>query len=200
MYTWLSYRQRVLITLFFLWQKHEVTRVWTRQHWASVHQADGCLATRPREDSKPRDSDLDFFNRSAILLEPRPQPCQDACQISERHDHYNIQTHGFEPSRHLPVRCLVYICPIYDDSSNGNIFRITRHLCGEFTGHQSVPHTKASDAELWCFLWPVPEYDVTVMNLWIAKSSVSVLYKTSLIEANSTGSPLMKAVARLIAC
>ena len=29
-------------------------------------------------------------------------------------------------------------------SSNGNIFRVTGHLCGEFTG----PLTKASDAEL----------------------------------------------------
>ena len=29
-------------------------------------------------------------------------------------------------------------------SSNGNIFRITGHLCGEFTGHRWIPHTKAS--------------------------------------------------------
>ena len=37
-------------------------------------------------------------------------------------------------------------------SSNGNIFRVTGHLCGEFTGPRWSPHTKASDAELWCFL------------------------------------------------
>ena len=37
-------------------------------------------------------------------------------------------------------------------SSNGNIFRVTGHLCGEFTGHRWIPGTKASDAELWCFL------------------------------------------------
>ena len=37
-------------------------------------------------------------------------------------------------------------------SSNGNIFSVTGHLCGEFTGHRWIPHTKASDAELWCFL------------------------------------------------
>ena len=36
-------------------------------------------------------------------------------------------------------------------SSNGNIFRVTGHLCGEFTGHWWIPRTKASDAELWCF-------------------------------------------------
>ena len=38
-------------------------------------------------------------------------------------------------------------------SSNGDIFRVTGHLCGEFTGPRWIPHTKASDAELWCFLW-----------------------------------------------
>ena len=38
-------------------------------------------------------------------------------------------------------------------SSNGNIFRVTGHVCGEFTGLRWIPHTKASDAELWCFLW-----------------------------------------------
>ena len=36
-------------------------------------------------------------------------------------------------------------------SSNGNIFRVTGHLCWEFTGHRWNPRTKASDAELWCF-------------------------------------------------
>ena len=33
-------------------------------------------------------------------------------------------------------------------SSNGNIFRVTGHLCREFT---------ASDVKLWCFLWSVSE-------------------------------------------
>ena len=42
-------------------------------------------------------------------------------------------------------------------SSNGNIFRVSGLLCGEFTGHRWIPHTKASDAELWCFLWYAPE-------------------------------------------
>ena len=42
-------------------------------------------------------------------------------------------------------------------SSNGNIFRVTGLLCGEFTGRRCIPHTKASDAELWCYLWPAPE-------------------------------------------
>ena len=45
-------------------------------------------------------------------------------------------------------------------SSNGNIFRVTGPLCGEFTGHRWIPLTKVSDAELWCFLWSVPEQTV----------------------------------------
>ena len=36
-------------------------------------------------------------------------------------------------------------------SSNGNIFRVTGHLCGEFTGPRWIPRTKASDAELGVF-------------------------------------------------
>ena len=42
-------------------------------------------------------------------------------------------------------------------SSNGNICRVTGHLCGKFTGPRWIPRTKASDAELWCFLWSVSE-------------------------------------------
>ena len=41
-------------------------------------------------------------------------------------------------------------------TSNGNIFRITDPLCGEFTGHRWIPLTKAGDVELWCFLWSAP--------------------------------------------
>ena len=42
-------------------------------------------------------------------------------------------------------------------SSNGDIFRVTDHLWGEFTGQRLIPRTKASDAELWCFLLSGPE-------------------------------------------
>ena len=45
-------------------------------------------------------------------------------------------------------------------SSNGNIFCVTGPLCGEFTGHQRIPLTKTSDAELWCFLWSTPAWTV----------------------------------------
>ena len=45
-------------------------------------------------------------------------------------------------------------------SSNGNVFCVTGHLCGNFFGHRWIPLTKASDAELWYFLWSTPEYTV----------------------------------------
>ena len=45
-------------------------------------------------------------------------------------------------------------------SSNGNIFRVTGHLSGEFTGYRWIPRTNASDAEFWCFLWSAHEYTV----------------------------------------
>ena len=43
-------------------------------------------------------------------------------------------------------------------SSNGNIFHVTGHLCGEFTGRRLISLAKASDAAFWCFLWSAPEY------------------------------------------
>ena len=36
-------------------------------------------------------------------------------------------------------------------SSNGNIFRVTGPLCGEFNGHRWISLAKASNAVLWCF-------------------------------------------------
>ena len=49
-------------------------------------------------------------------------------------------------------------------SSNGNIFRVTGPLCGEFTGHRWIPLTKASDEERWCFLWSAPWINGWVNN------------------------------------
>ena len=51
----------------------------------------------------------------------------------------------------------------HDDVINGNIFRVTGHLCGEFTSQRWIPRTKASDAEFWCFLWLI----CTWINSWV---------------------------------
>ena len=47
---------------------------------------------------------LTHFNRSEMWQKPQRQPCRDACQFSERYDHYIIQSRGFEVSRDLAVR------------------------------------------------------------------------------------------------
>ena len=67
---------------------------------------------------------------------------------------------GFVESAH----CLLVRWEIMMTSSNGNIFRVTGHLCGEFTGHRWIPHTKASKAELSCFLWSEPGINSWVNN------------------------------------
>ena len=77
---------------------------------------------------------------------------------------------------HLLVFKLKYFVPFSIDgvftimtSGNGNMFRVTGPLCGEFSGHRWIPRTKASDAELWCFLWSAPELtvDLTIVRLVI---------------------------------
>ena len=68
-------------------------------------------------------------------------------------------------------------------SSSGNIFRVTGHVCGEFTGDRWIPRTKASDTGVmfslicaWINGWVNnretgdlrrhrPHYDVIVMDM-----------------------------------
>ena len=57
-------------------------------------------------------------------------------------------------------------------SSNGNIFSVAGHLCGEFTGHRWIPRTKASDEELWCFLW-------SAHSKWLSKQWRGWWFETS---------------------
>ena len=60
------------------------------------------------------------------------------------------------------VHC--YPHPFMMTSSNGNIFRVTGPLWGEFTGHRWIPLTRASGADLWCFLWSAPWTNSWVNN------------------------------------
>ena len=77
-------------------------------------------------------------------------------------------------------------------SSNGNIFRVTGHLCVKFTGPRWIPHTKASDAEfefslicVWINGWANREagdlrhyrahYDVTVMDFEYFKEICTII-------------------------
>ena len=53
--------------------------------------------------------------------------------------------HGTSPTRALSADGLMMT------SLNGNLFRVTGHLCGEFTGHRWIPLTKGQYCGLWCF-------------------------------------------------
>ena len=65
----------------------------------------------------------------------------------------------------LKSKLIIYVLNIsMMTSSNGNIFRVIGPLWGESTGHRWIPLTKASDAELWCFLWPR-------LTKWLSKQS-----------------------------
>ena len=77
-------------------------------------------------------------------------------------------------------------------SSNGDIFRVTGPLCGEFTGHRWIPRTKASDTELWCFLWT---------NDWINNQDVGDLrryhahYDVTVMESIGRGWSICNSIA-----
>ena len=43
-------------------------------------------------------------------------------------------------------------------------FRVTGPLWYLFNGHRWIPLPKASDAELWCFLWSAPEQTIEQTN------------------------------------
>ena len=70
--------------------------------------------------------------------------------LTEKHYHHraNIQMN-------VPMALLLTYRMM--TSSNGNVFRVTGHLCEEFTGPRWIPRTKVSDAGLWCFLWSASE-------------------------------------------
>ena len=77
--------------------------------------------------------------------------------------HYRSESHRFHlllSNRQIICRDVTMMRGLKDGipgicmmtSLNGNIFRVTGPLCGEFTGHRWIPLTKTSDADLWCFL------------------------------------------------
>ena len=103
-------------------------------------------------------------------------------------------------------KCIVilncYSFPIFImTSSNGNIFRVTGPLCGEFIGHRWIPCTKASDAELCSLIFPWlngwvnsheagdlrrhrAHYDVIVMWTYWNRIGVNTLIRLSQFQRN----------------
>ena len=93
---------------------------------------------------------------------------REAGDLRRHRAHYDVTLMSWIHMMYLPIFFLVaslalwnpHDCPTAKymmTSSNGNIFRVTDLLCGEFTGPRWIPRTKASDAELWSFLWTAPE-------------------------------------------
>ena len=84
----------------------------------------------------------------------------------------------------------------HDDVINGIVFPVIGPLCGGFTGHRWISLTKVQwRAELWCFLWSVPEQTVEQTPrrrwletpshlLWRHFSDVTGLWKVRTCETN----------------
>ena len=72
---------------------------------------------------------------------------------------YTITTLSSLHSGAFHKRCPTHVIIMAEDDDviKWKHFRVTGHLCGEFTGPRWIPRPKASDAELWCYLWSVPE-------------------------------------------
>ena len=85
-------------------------------------------------------------------------------------------------------------------SSNGNIFSATGPLYGEFTGHRWIPLTKASNAELWCFIWSVSEQTLSKQSRrrWLEMPLHSLWRHCngSLLSTQSSEAPLSNIVHR----
>ena len=67
----------------------------------------------------------------------------NGCQLSYK-PYYQSMTTQFTYALMLPHASCVMMT-----SSNGSIFRVTGHLCGEFAGDRWIHLTKASYAALW---------------------------------------------------
>ena len=100
-----------------------------------------------------------FFCYRTIQISTNVYPTMHTCILCHQGKSSDEQSRTYtfivNISRQSPFHFINLLC-IMMTSSNGNIFRVTGPLCGEFTGHRWIPLTKASDAELWCFLWSAP--------------------------------------------
>ena len=82
------------------------------------------------------------------------QPEGSSPTASQGHFRVRPEDTTVHPTNYAHGSCLLYFVVVWHcsvmTSSKENIFRVTGHLCGEFTG-EFPAQTKATDAELWCF-------------------------------------------------
>ena len=116
-----------------------------------------CLTRSPGDPTHKQNRTLEYcLNMGTILFEISWRPEKTQGTLSKI-----LVCVGWNPEAALVLSISIFFTKLLHwymmTSSNGNIFRVTGHLCGEFTGPRWIPHTKASDAELWCLLWSAPE-------------------------------------------
>ena len=116
-----------------------------------------------------RNSRLDILNHFHIWQVSPQLSCGDTCQIWTWYFIVNVcfdsagGNNGTEeiglvtPTPGWDATTFSMAHPCIMTSSKGNIFHVTGPLWEDSTSHQWIPLTKASDAELWCFLWSAPE-------------------------------------------
>ena len=68
--------------------------------------------------------------------------------------------------------------------SSRKIVRVSGPLRGEFTGDRWIPLTKASDAELYCFLWSASEQAVeqTIWTPVIWDAIALIMYDVTVVS------------------
>ena len=93
-----------------------------------------------------------------------------------------------------PIFIMGWDVTVMMTSSNGHIFRVTDHLCGEFTGDRWIPRTKASDAELLFF-----SLICALINSWVNNDEAGDLRPTCPLwrHCNDTSNPLTSRAVQL---
>ena len=84
---------------------------------------------------------LDYVRFISYLLQTAGDECWNINMVFIRQEISYASPRGF----------------FHDDVIKGKHFPRYWPFVREFTGHWWIPLTKASDAELWCFLWSAPE-------------------------------------------
>ena len=72
--------------------------------------------------------------------------------LAQKFSNVTWSLHAFPPSAKLPSSAGCW--PMHDDIIKWKHF--PRYWPFVWAGHRWIPRTKASDVELWCFLWSAP--------------------------------------------
>ena len=154
----------VVVDLSLQWRHNE-------RHGVSNYQHIGCFLSRL---SRPRSKKTSKLRVTGLCEWRRPVtagfPSQRASNtgnvfICWRFNVLSIWQHSLEIHWENRITVLLMMTLV-----NGNIFRVTGPLWGESTVQRWIPLTKASGAELWCFLWLAHEqtvwFETPSRSLW----------------------------------